>query len=166
MMRYAQILIMAVLCASSALDLAWTADSALKPEDVQSSRASYVTPEIAKSWMDQGQSITFLDVREADEFASGHLDSAINIAFDQVASLAKQLPHDQPIILYCIHSAHRAPEAAKTLRGLGFANVHVLEGGIVAWQAEGLTILASDSHATPTILPVSERCKGLPKPPG
>lgn len=132
----------------------------------QVSRAQYVTPETVKSWMEEGTSVTFLDVREADEFAAGHIKGAINIPYDQVASLADQLPHDQPIVLYCIHSAHRAPEAAKSLEALGFDNVSVLEGGIVAWQVEGLTILASDSHATPTILPVTERCANKPKPSG
>jgi len=110
-----------------------------------------------------GRPVTFLDVREADEFVAGHLPSAINIIYDQVASLIDQLPRDHPIVIYCIHSAHRAPEAAKTLKRLGFANAYVLEGGIVAWQAGGLTIYASDLAQAPTILPLTERCDNAVK---
>lgn len=122
-------------------------------------RPPYVSPAEVKEWLDQGRPITFLDVREADEFAAGHLPAAKNVVYDQVQTLTGQLPHDQPIVLYCIHSAHRAPLAAKTLQGLGFTQALVLEGGIVAWQAEGLTIRAADVAAAPKILANKERCE-------
>ena len=125
------------------------------------SAAPYVSPATVKIWMEEGKRLVFLDVREADEFAAGHLPGAINIVYDQVDGLAKQLPHDRPIVAYCIHSAHRAPEAAKTLRRLGFENVVVLEGGIVAWQTEGLTIRANNVARTPKILPLTKRCAEL-----
>lgn len=124
----------------------------------------YVAPATVRAWLDEGQALTFLDVREPDEFAAGHLPDAITIVYDQVEAIADQLPHDRPIVVYCIHSAHRAPEAAKTLRRLGFSNAYVLEGGIVAWQAGGLTILASDRAKTPTVLPKTERCSAAARP--
>jgi rhodanese-related sulfurtransferase len=135
------------------------------PENAQESRAPYVTPEVVKSWLEQGRAVTFLDVRAADEFVAGHIQDAINIHYDQVDSLADQLPRDKPIILYCIHSAHRAPEAAKTLRQLGFQNAYVMEGGVVAWQVAGLPIQASNLAKTPTILPKTERCDNAAKDP-
>ncbi len=121
-------------------------------------RTAYVSPEVAKAWLEQGRPVTLLDVRAADEFVAGHIKGAINIHYDQVASMAKQLPHDEPIVLYCIHSAHRAPEAAKTLRQLGFQNAYVMEGGVVAWQAAGFPIQANNLAKTPKILPKTERC--------
>lgn len=118
----------------------------------------YVTPVAVKTWQEEKE-VVFLDVREPDEFAAGHLPGARNIVWTEVASLIGQLPKDRPIVTYCIHSAHRAPEAAKTLRSLGFENAYVLEGGIVAWQAGGLSLRANDLAKVPTILPVTERCK-------
>ena len=50
------------------------------------------------------------------------------------------------------------------MQGLGFANVVVLEGGIVAWETEGLTIRASDLAQTPKILPKGERCAEAARP--
>ncbi|MBI4597345.1 MAG: rhodanese-like domain-containing protein [Candidatus Omnitrophica bacterium] len=123
--------------------------------------AAYVTVAEVKAQLEAATPVTFLDVREADEFAAGHLEGARNISYDQVASITAELPNDQPIILYCIHSAHRAPEAAKTLAGLGFAKAVVLEGGIVAWQAGGQTIRANDLAAVPTILQKTDRCAVL-----
>ena len=118
----------------------------------------YVPPPTVRSWLEAGTDVTFLDVREADEFAAGHLPGARNIPYDQIESILSELPHEPPIVTYCIHSTHRAPEAAKRLRELGFSNAYVLEGGIVAWQAGGLTIHASDLAQTPTILPTTKRC--------
>lgn len=132
---------------------------AAEPDEAPTS--TYISPAAVKVWLEEGKTVTFLDVRQADEFEAGHLINAINIHYDHVASLADQLPHDQPIVLYCIHSAHRAPAAAKTLQGLGFSNTYVLEGGIVAWQAGGLSIRANDLAKPPTILPKTERCEQL-----
>ena len=153
--------VLALIVMSLGVSRALAAELTVTPEDAQASRAAYVTPETVKSWMDEEQSLVLLDVRAADEFTAGHIQSAINVVYDQIASLAEQLPREQPIILYCIHSAHRAPEAAKTLRQLGFQNAYVMEGGIVAWQAAGLPIRASDLAKTPTILPLTERCEEL-----
>lgn len=147
-MRFANLLI---LIASVALAGPLEAEDTL-PKSV------YVTPATVKAWQQEGQKIFFLDVREADEFEAGHLPWAKNIVWTGVASLTGQLPKDRPIVTYCIHSAHRAPEAAKNLRSLGFPNAYVLEGGIVAWKAGGLTIHAADLAKEPTILPYSDRC--------
>ena len=130
-------------------------------KDSQESRVPYVTPEVVKAWREQGRSISLLDVRAADEFEAGHIAESITIHYDQVASITKQLSHDEPIVVYCIHSAHRAPQAAKTLRQLGFQNTYVMEGGIVAWQVAGFPIQANDLAKTPTILPKTERCDAL-----
>ena len=126
-------------------------------ETASVSESVYVTPGAVRSWQMEGKEVFFLDVREADEFEAGHLPGAKNILWTQVGSVTDQLPKDRPIVTYCIHSAHRAPEAAKTLRSLGFPNAYVLEGGIVAWQAGGLSLRANTARA-PEILPYSDRC--------
>ena len=128
-------------------------------EHADSLSTPYVTPTVAKAWQEESKGVIFLDVRQADEFAAGHLAGAINIVYTEVASVADRLPHDRPIVTYCIHSTHRAPAAARALREIGFDNAYVLEGGIVAWQAGGLTIHTDDLAKAPTILPFTERCR-------
>ena len=152
-------LIIALAALSFSIPLSWAeAPSA-------SSASFYVTPRTVQRRLAEGQRVVFLDVREPDEFAAGHLPDALNIAHHQITSFIDRLPHDQPVVVYCIHSAHRAPEAAKVLRKQGVANAVVLEGGIVAWEAGGATILASDTTRAPTILPLTERCADKGKPP-
>ncbi len=120
--------------------------------------SSFVSVAEAKAWVDEGKSPFFLDVREKDEFDAGHLPGAVNILYTEVAGMVDQLPKDRPVVTYCIHSAHRAPEATTTLRKLGMTNAYVLEGGIVAWEAGGQTIEASGAGRSARILPLGERC--------
>ena len=134
-----------------------TSPGAAQPAE-ESSPTPYVTAEQVRAWRAQGQPVTFLDVREADEFHAGHIPRAINSPYEQVDRLSEQLPHDQPIVVYCIHSTHRAPAAATTLRRLGLANARILEGGLVAWQVAGGALQASDLAEMPKILPLTQRC--------
>lgn len=144
---------------ASLLLLVWAPLALHADESQEAPRPAYVAPKLVDEWVNSGTPVMFLDVREADEFAAGHIGGAVNIRHDQVVSSIGQLPHDHPIVLYCIHSAHRAPEAAKRLREHGFANIHVLEGGIVAWQAAGLSIRSSDLAGSPSVLMKTERCE-------
>ena len=148
--RRQAVLVVVALCALPTLTTAEQSPVASSPR--------FIDPSSVKAWLDHGQPVVFLDVREADEFTAAHLLGAINVVYDQVATLAESLPHDRPIVVYCIHSTHRAPTAAHTLRTLGFDNTYVMEGGIVAWQAGGQMILASNPEQSPTILPKTDRC--------
>ena len=77
-----------------------------------------------------------LDVREADEFAAGHLPGAILVPrglleFRFSASPALT-PRDLKIVLYCKTSG-RAALAASALQDMGYLNVQSLAGGFDAW---------------------------------
>ena len=122
-------------------------------EVTEAERPRYVTSVTLESWLDEGREVTLFDVRKPEEFAAGHLPNARNVMYDQVASLVDELARDRLIVLYCIHSTFRAPTAAKTLKTLGFNQVYVLEGGVVAWKASGFAIRANDLAQAPKILP-------------
>ena len=127
-------------------------------ERAESEKTPYISAEVLKEWMAKKWPITFLDVRAQDEFDAGHLAGAIHIHYDEVASIVDQLPKIKPIVVYCIHSIHRAPAAAQRLRELGFDNAYVLEGGLVALQEAGFQLRSSDLAKAPAILPKTERC--------
>lgn len=133
-------------------------------EGSEAVRPTYVSAEEVHGWRQAGRSVLLLDVRAADEFQAGHIEGALNVHYDQVAAFAAQLPRDHEIVLYCIHSAHRAPAAAKTLRELGFEHLSVLDGGIIAWREAGFPIRSSDLAQAPTILPKTERCQAIATP--
>ncbi|REL34290.1 rhodanese-like domain-containing protein [Thalassotalea euphylliae] len=84
---------------------------------------------------------TLLDVRTAEEFKTGHIQSAINISHTELANNLTLLPSDKAanIIVYC-RSGRRAAVAEQLLRKQGYSNIWHLTGDIIAWQANGLPL--------------------------
>ena len=67
-----------------------------------------------------------IDVREPAEFITSHVDGALNIPLDSIASgipqEIAQLPKDQPIVVYCM-SGQRAGRAKAMLEQYDFQDV-------------------------------------------
>lgn len=80
-----------------------------------------------------------LDVREANEFSSGHIADAKHIPVGQLANNLKPLEKykDQAIVVNC-RSGARSASACSVLRKNGFTKVYNLKGGILAWQQANL----------------------------
>lgn len=83
--------------------------------------------------------LALVDVRTAEEFAGGHLKGAKNIPLDRLTERSSELAKDRPVVLYC-YSGSRSASALRALQGLGFSQVKHLQGGILAWQREGLPL--------------------------
>ena len=83
-----------------------------------------------------------LDVRTAGEHAQGHLERAVLIPVHELPGRLAELPADKqtPIVVYCAVGG-RSSLAAVLLKAKGYANVHDLSGGIVAWQRAGLPVV-------------------------
>ncbi len=79
-----------------------------------------------------------LDVRTEAEFASGHIDGAVNInVLNQKSfkSAIQKLDPKRPVFLYC-QAGSRSQRAAVILTEKGFEQVIDLEGGYTAWLNE------------------------------
>lgn len=85
------------------------------------------------------QSGVVVDVREADEYKTGHIPRAINLPLSTLSTHLNELQKfkDKPVIL-CCRSGQRSARAAVMLRKNGFNQVHNLSGGLLAWQKENL----------------------------
>ena len=91
-----------------------------------------------------GEADLLLDVREADEYAAGHLSGAVHISrgmleFKFSGDPALQ-PRDLKIVLYCKTSG-RAALSAVALHEMGYLNVQSLAGGFDAWVAAGKPVV-------------------------
>lgn len=71
-----------------------------------------------------------VDVRSPEEYAEKHVDGAVNVPVDTVAS-SDLGPKDAPIVLYC-HSGRRSAKAASTLAAKGYTRVYDL-GAMSSW---------------------------------
>jgi len=74
-----------------------------------------------------------LDLRQPEDYASGHLMGAINIPYDELDSWITSLPHRLTIILYD-QDGSLSDLAAKILANAGFPEAKSLIGGIDQWN--------------------------------
>ncbi len=81
-----------------------------------------------------------IDVREADEYAAGHLPGAIHMSRGmlefKMAGIPNMQARDLNIVLYCKTSG-RAALSAKSLAEMGYIHVRSIAGGVDAWVAAG-----------------------------
>jgi len=86
----------------------------------------------------RAESVTVLDVRPIDEFALGHLPSAVNIPLRELKKRLAKLDRSHEVVAYC-----RGPycvlsyEAVALLRKHGFKARRLVDG-FPEWKAEGL----------------------------
>jgi rhodanese-related sulfurtransferase len=78
-----------------------------------------------------------LDVRQAEEYEAGHIPGATLIPLGELEARQGELDRDKKIIAYC-RSGHRSMAAAIALCGLGFRDIHHLDGGILNWAYESI----------------------------
>jgi rhodanese-related sulfurtransferase len=120
------VLILGLTACSSASSS--TAPATLSPVDFQE--------------LTQQPGVVVLDVRTPAEFAQGHLENAINMDVEsgdfgaQIATLDSGATY----AVYC-RSANRSKVAMDQMKAAGFTNVQDLDGGIVAWQSQGLPVV-------------------------
>jgi NADPH-dependent 2,4-dienoyl-CoA reductase/sulfur reductase-like enzyme/rhodanese-related sulfurtransferase len=73
-----------------------------------------------------------VDVRDAEEFAAGHIPGAINLPLPQLRTRLNELPRDREIWVNCV-VGQRAYYALRLLRQRGFS-VKNLSGGITTYK--------------------------------
>ena len=89
-------------------------------------------------FIDGKEKHTLVDVRTAEEFKSGYIPGAINIAVQELNGKLNKIPKDKPVVVYC-RSGNRSATAAGILQRAGYTDVFDM-GGIGAWTRAGLPI--------------------------
>jgi rhodanese-related sulfurtransferase len=86
--------------------------------------------------------VTILDVRTADEYASGHLPGAVSmdVRSPDFVTRVSQLDKSKTYLLHC-RTGVRSTSACKLLGEMGFTNLYNLNGGISAWESAGKPVV-------------------------
>jgi hydroxyacylglutathione hydrolase len=79
-----------------------------------------------------------IDVRQSDEYALGHIPTALNVELGDIARRAKSLPTGTLTVM-CAHG-ERAASAASLLKQAGRYDVAVVIGGPDDWAAGGAAL--------------------------
>jgi len=80
-----------------------------------------------------------IDVREPDEYASGHVAGSVLIPMAQVVARSGELTRDGPAYVVCA-SGQRSGKAAQWYRSQGI-DARNLAGGMKAWIAQGQPVV-------------------------
>lgn len=82
-----------------------------------------------------------LDVREAAEYARGHILGAKSVPLGELGRRVAELErHKSKPLILCCETGNRSGNALAVLRRHGFEKVHNLSGGFGAWQQAGLPV--------------------------
>jgi rhodanese-related sulfurtransferase len=88
-----------------------------------------------------------IDVRDADEWAAGHLDGSRSVPLDQLrADPDHELPADATLVFICAKGA-RSLTAAKLAERLGHETVYSVDGGTLACARAGLALVSPRAAA-------------------
>lgn len=102
--------------------------AALVAENVRSGRMKQVHVNKVRELVESSAYI--VDVREADEYAEGHLKGAHNIPTTELRARMAEIPRDVPVYLHC-RSSQRSYYAYRCLVGNGFDNVVNISGSFL-----------------------------------
>lgn len=87
------------------------------------------------------KNVLMIDVRETDEVMEQgyNVKKIINVPLSEMESRLSEIPKDQQIILAC-RSGNRSAQAYGLLKQNGYKNLTNMEGGMLAWEENGLPI--------------------------
>ncbi len=115
-----------------------TANSLLDKLDPNGKKAQYLSIDQLKDWLDQGEDITLLDMRNTFEVDLGsfenstHLDMRNFRDIIQLKDKFKNIPKDKPLVTFCTGGI-RCEKGADIMAQNGFDQVFQLEGGIIKY---------------------------------
>ena len=108
-------------------------------------RIEEVDPAAARAELESGD-VVLLDTRELNEWNESHLEGATLVPPAEVIERADEVAPDPSarVLIYCA-SGNRSARAADALKSeLGYSNVANIAGGIKAWEAAGLPVIAAE----------------------
>lgn len=97
-----------------------------------------LSPKEMKALIDSGANdFTIVDVRDENEFAEGHIPTAINIPVSRFAKESGKLDKKKKIVVYC-NSGGRSYLAYRKLMKLSYKNIY--QTLFADWKEEGMTV--------------------------
>ena len=133
-------LLAAVICFGVAILKLYTVRAALTATARAEPGKGYLTltPEAAKTRLEENPGAILLDVRTQEEYDGGHIPGAVCLPNEDILpDLPLPFDKDAEILVYC-RSGRRSAQAAEKLADMGYTNVADF-GGIQDWPYETTT---------------------------
>ena len=85
--------------------------------------------ESVEEWRNMADAV-LIDVREANEFQTGHIPGAINVPLSRIDTIS--VPKDKQVFVYCLRGT-RSRQAAGKMKKMGYTKVKSI-GGIMRYK--------------------------------
>jgi len=139
-------------------------------------KAQHISIDALKEWLDRGEEITLLDMRNTFEVDLGSFENATHLNmrnFRDIIQLEEQLkaiPKDKPVVTFCTGGI-RCEKGATIMAQNGFEDVFQLEGGIIKyiekykdahWRGECFVFddrVCLDSNLKPSDTKICNHCQ-------
>jgi sulfur-carrier protein adenylyltransferase/sulfurtransferase len=112
-------------------------------EQATQAQIEEISPAEAARELEAG-GVALVDTREPHEYEEAHIDGGRlvppGLLRDEIESTVSD--HSQRVLVYC-RSGNRSAKAAAQMAELGYEDVANVEGGILAWQEEGLPVITA-----------------------
>jgi uncharacterized membrane protein YdjX (TVP38/TMEM64 family)/rhodanese-related sulfurtransferase len=109
-------------------------------------RGPMIDTETFRQMRDTRKDLLVLDVRTEDDFTGeqGHIEGAVNIPVEELEKRMDELGDylEHPVAIVC-RTDKRSAKAELLLAEEGFADVHVVRGGMTKWIEAGLPVVRS-----------------------
>ena len=107
---------------------------AISEEAADAAAGSTISAKDLKEWMDRGENIYVVDVREPNEYEIVSIPGATLIPKGEFLSGAalEKLPQDKRLVLHC-KSGARSAECLAIVKNAGFSDAVHVGGGVLAW---------------------------------
>jgi rhodanese-related sulfurtransferase len=114
---------------------------------------SIITADELHDWMQKGNKRFYLlDVRDQDEFDVSHIKDARRIgSADFNVERVWMFHRNAPVIVYCTNG-ERSQTMAQYLGLMGFEDVRILDGQLLAWWEKHRSLVNKDNQASKEIL--------------
>jgi len=93
------------------------------------------TDELAKKLESGDNQVVYIDVREPDEYAAGHVPGIMNLPLSTLSEDSANFSKDAEVVIIC-RSGNRSMQAAEKLRDFGFTKLVNVQGGMNDWNGE------------------------------
>jgi len=124
-----------------------TAEEKAASVKVQAAGIGYLTAAQLSTMLRSGKPPVVIDVLSPKSYTGSRIKGAINIPYSKINAIAPTVLPDKSaqIVVYCAnYQCGASLSAAKTLKALGYTNVHDYKGGLAEWTSKGLPLEGSN----------------------